>query len=227
MPHLLTRLAQESLGGQPVQRLERPIKQRQHRHRPQLGVLGRDPRGQNPVDPFVVTSPASDDERVGEVRVADHGQQGLRQVVVDVRVDPQQHVPQGGERRRCVEGQPPRTRHVGTACEVEVERCQVEVGEHHVPAFDPVRVLELRVRDGLADGEGRPAVRLQEEPLGSPFGRYPDESIVHGSNDCGDVAISHPAPFHGGPARLVSNAGPAVVSGCDRHLPTREPGVPC
>jgi hypothetical protein len=40
----------------------------------------------------VVTSAADEQRRVGEVAVGDHGEQCLRQVVVDVRVDAEEDV---------------------------------------------------------------------------------------------------------------------------------------
>ena len=65
--------------------------------RGQLVVLGRDPRCQDPVDALVVTAAPVHQHGIGEVVVADDGQQGLGQVVVHVGVDAEQDVTQWGQ----------------------------------------------------------------------------------------------------------------------------------
>jgi hypothetical protein len=109
---------------------------------------------------WIATSPVHQ-HRVGEVGLADHADQGLGQVVVDVGVDPQQHVPEVGKVVRRVERQPPRPRH-RAAGEVGVVRGEVEPGEHHVPPLDPGRVLEPGTLDRGADGGRRPLVGAEE-----------------------------------------------------------------
>ena len=109
----------------------------------QLVVLGGDPGGEHAVDALVVAAPSVEQDRVGEVLVGDDGEQRLRQVVVDVRVDAEQHVPSGGSVGGSVEREPPgprRRRRV--AREVGVERVEVEVGEDDVPRLHPAGVLE-------------------------------------------------------------------------------------
>ena len=73
----------------------------------QLLVLRRDSGGEDPVDALVVAPPSVEHDRVGEVRVADDGEQGLRLVVVDVGVDAEQHLAQRWQGRGSVEREAP------------------------------------------------------------------------------------------------------------------------
>jgi hypothetical protein len=75
-----------------VQRGEDPVDEAAGRLPRELAVLGRDLRREHAVDLLVVTSAAGEQRRVGEVVVGNDGEQCLRQVVVDVRVDAEEDV---------------------------------------------------------------------------------------------------------------------------------------
>ena len=94
MPDLAPGLAQEALRAPAVGRLQGPVEQAAGGVRGEVAVLRGDASGQHPVDPLVVTPAAVDDAGLGEVVVGDHREQRLRQVVVDVGVDPEQHLDQ-------------------------------------------------------------------------------------------------------------------------------------
>ena len=97
-PDLLARLAQEPLRAEPVERPQQPVHQGA---RPgdlgQLVVLGGDPGGEHGVDGPVIGLAAGQQRRVAELLVGDHRDQGLRQVVVDVGVHAEQHMPERGQ----------------------------------------------------------------------------------------------------------------------------------
>ena len=155
-PYLGPRLAQEAPGCGPVQRLQGVVPPRPGgRERTQLVVLGAHPGRQHLVDLAVVCLPSGEQRGVIELGIADHCQQRLRQVVVDMRVHPEQDMAQGRQAAlpgRGGEGDRPRPRH-RLAAPVRLERVEVQPGECHVPALYPVAVLEgtgpQRRRDGL------------------------------------------------------------------------------
>ena len=80
---------------------EQPVQQAPGRPGRELAVLGRHPPGEDAVDPLVVATTAVHQRRIGEVGVTDHREQRLRQVVVDVGVDAQQHVLEQASGRRA------------------------------------------------------------------------------------------------------------------------------
>src|ERR1019366_419564 len=90
--------------------------------------------------------PPRDQRRVAELLVADHPQKRLRQVVVDVGVHAQQHVPErrevggGAERDVPRPGWPP-ARHRG------FQGIQVQLREGDIPPLDPLRVDEAAALD--------------------------------------------------------------------------------
>ena len=146
-----------------------------------------DPGGEDAVDLLVVAATAVQDAGRGEVGVADDGEQGLRQVVVDVRVDADQHVPQRRLVGRGVEGEPPGPGHVGAAAvAVGVVGPDEELGEDHVPALDPGRVLEPAGVDGLAHRQRRPQVGPEEEAAMSQARRQRVEALLHLRDDLVD-----------------------------------------
>ena len=106
----------------------------------------------------------AEQDRVGEVRVADDAEQGLRQVVVDVGVDAEEHLPQGRQRRGSVEGEAPGPGRPmpRVAREVGLERVEVEVGEDDVPGLHPARVLERGGLEGIGDRPRRALVGGEE-----------------------------------------------------------------
>src|ERR1035437_1848287 len=139
-PHLLARLAQEPLGPELVQGPEQPVQPRRGPGDPgQLVRLGPDAGGKRAVDGPVISLPPRDQRRVAELLVADHPQKRLRQVVVDVGVHAQQHVPErrevggGAERDVPRPGWPP-ARHRG------FQGIQVQLREGDIPPLDPLLV---------------------------------------------------------------------------------------
>ncbi len=175
-PHLGAGLAQEAPGGHPVQRLQRAVLPGRGRVAPlEFGVLRADPDGQHLVDPAVVRLPEGAHLRVAELRVADHREQRLGQVVVDVGVHAEQDVPHRREvrlGRGCAEGHRPRLGHRVTA-PGGVQGVQVQPGEGDVPAVHPPGV-----------GEGPVAQRLRHRLGGAQVGRVE-----------GQPAIAVPAEF--------------------------------
>ena len=93
----------------------------------------------------MVGAAARQQRGVTELVVADHREQRLRQVEVNVRVHAQQHVLQGRPDALAVgcraEGNCPRPRH-RLVVPGRAQRVQVEVGEGHIPALDPVGVIK-------------------------------------------------------------------------------------
>ena len=92
-PYFRPRLAQETPGGGLVRRAEQGVGPGPGGKLAQLGILRADPQGQHLVDALVVGAALRDQGRIGELRRADHLEQSLRQVEVDVRVHAQQDVP--------------------------------------------------------------------------------------------------------------------------------------
>ena len=105
VPELLAGLAQEPLRAQPVQGREQSAEDARAPHGNQLVVLRRDPGRQDVVDALVVTAAPLHEYGIGEIVAVDDGQQGLRQVVVDMGVDAEQDVTQRGQVRCCRERQ--------------------------------------------------------------------------------------------------------------------------
>ena len=104
-PDLLPRLPQKALGAEPVQRLAAPGR---------AGCAGPARPSSAATREASTASIRSWSRRrrsisTGSVKsvVADHREHRLRQVVVDVRVDAEQHVPQRWQVGGRVEGQPP------------------------------------------------------------------------------------------------------------------------
>ena len=227
MPHLLARLAQEPLRAPAIGRAQCPVEQATGRVLGQGAVLGGDPARENAVDALVVPAPPVDDTRVREVVVGDHGQQRLRQVVVDVRVDPEQDVDQWRGRRRRVEGQTPRPWDAAVAGEVGIQRVEVQLREGDVPRLDPGRVLEHRAVDRGRDRLRRAPVGAQELGLRRMPGRHGVEPLLHRVQHAGDrrrpvrlVDWPCTAPWDGWLLRAI--LGPGTASCQPRHRATPE-----
>ena len=138
VPDLLAGLAQEPLRGQPVQRLQQPGRAAVRAERAPSSASSAATRAdEHAVDPLVVAAPPVEQRRVGELVVADHRQQRLRQVVVDVRVDAR------AARAAAAAGRRARRRPAATAAERRRAgrgrrpALEVQVGERHVPAPRP------------------------------------------------------------------------------------------
>ena len=130
------------------------------------------------VDPLVVALPPGEQRRPVELLGTDHRDERLRQVVVDVGVDPEQQPAQRRQVLRRREGQPPRPGDL-PAGHPGLQRADVEVGERDVPPVHPRRVLEPALLDLLAHRDGRPTVGREEGPLGVEVGRHRLEQCVH------------------------------------------------
>ena len=189
VPHLGPGLAQEAAAGRLVGWPEQDIRPRARRADPgQLLVFRADPTGQHVVDPLMVGAAPAGDGGIRELPGADHREQGLRQVVIDVRVHAQQDVPQG----RCVlllPGGPERDRprpRDGPAAGVRGQRVEVQVRERHVPALDPLRVAEQPGPQRVAHRPGSAQVRgVKETPRVPRFlqraeqGFHPLDERIH------------------------------------------------
>jgi hypothetical protein len=166
VPDLLPGLAQEPFRAQPVERRQDVIEQRLAS--PEFDVLIRHAFGEHGVDAFVIAPPPVHEHVVLEFVVADHREQRLRQVVVDVRVYAEQDVPERGQFRWCVERQTPRTRYARSR-EVGVVRVEVELGEGDVPPVHPGRILEVRSVNRRPHRQRRAPVGAQEDAaVGQP-----------------------------------------------------------
>jgi hypothetical protein len=165
-PYLLPSLAQEALSGEPADRAQQPVEQRGWPGQPdQLVLLGRDPGGEHLIDRPVVGLPAGQQRRVVELIIADHRHQGLRQVVVDVRVHAEQHMPERGQAGRGAERDHPGPRQPAARL-APFQGVQVQVGEHDVPSLDPRGVGESAAADFPRHRDGGAQVRRVEvEPL--------------------------------------------------------------
>jgi hypothetical protein len=223
VPHLLPCLTEEPLRPGLVERSQHSVEQSDGRRRRELVVLGGYAAGEDSVDPLVVTLPTRNQGRVVEVFDADDRDERLRQVVVDVGVDPEQQESQGRQVGRRPEGQSPRPGHL-TARDPRLESTDVEIREGDVPAVHPRRVLEPALLDLIADGDGRPAVRREEGPLGVEVGRHGLEQPVHPGEDpryAGQLVRGHRhrllvvhCPTEGPPSSTESSdgdGGPEVV----------------
>ncbi len=171
VPDLGSRLTQEAAAGGLVRGAEQGVGQRTGSTDPgQFLVLGADPAGQYLVDALMVGPAPGDDGQIRELPRADHGEQGLRQVVVDVRVHAQQDVPQRGRGRllpRGPERDRPRSRD-GPAAGVRSQCVEIEVRERDVPAFHPLRVAEQPGPQRVAHRPGGAQVGGMEEAAGVP-----------------------------------------------------------
>ena len=136
VPHLPPRLAEPPPGRPSIKRGEQAVEMGARRPPRQLAVLRPHLAGEDGVDPLVVTPPPGQQHRVGELLVRNDHQQRLRQVVVDVGVDPEQHVPQRGQRCGGVEREAPRPGHPVAAGQVGVQGGEVEAGEGDVPPLE-------------------------------------------------------------------------------------------
>ncbi len=110
---------------------------------------------QHLVDVTVVGAAAVQQRLVVELGVADHREQRLGQVVVDVGVHAEEGVPQWWQRGGVGGGERdgPRAGWALTPL-ISEKRVQVEPSEGHVPALDPGRVKEPAGRDLGADRLG-------------------------------------------------------------------------
>ena len=200
-------------------------------------VLGADPRREDLVDAFVVGAAAGHQRVVVELGVGDHREQRLREVVVDVRVDPEQHVPQAAGGRGRGERLPPRARGL-----VGLDGVEVEVGEGDVPGLHPGAVLEQALRRSPrrrrascagrwrgSTGAGRPSPRAvraswtswSSRPsipgarglVGLPGpARSPPRSVLDGARPGRPACPCHDLIGRGGAARAA-----ATVWHRDRH----------
>src|SRR5581483_1412146 len=164
VPHLRPGLGEHPLGGGPVERSEEPVEQGDPARRAYLVVLGADPGQQHGVHVRVVARAGGAYRRVVEVLRGDDGDQGLRQIVVDVRVHAEQDVAQRrefGAGGRGLEGDAPRLGYPA-AVERGVERVEVQLREGDVPALQPRSVLEATLVDLFGDRPGGPEVRVVE-----------------------------------------------------------------
>jgi len=157
-PHLLPRLTQEALGAELVEGPQQPVEQGRRPGDPgQLVVLGGDPGGEHVVDRPVVGLAPGQQRGVVELLVGDHRQQRLRQVVVDVGIHAEQHVPQGRQPGRGAERDVPGTRRP-PARHGGLQGLQVQVGEGDVPPLDPLGVGEAAALDLLGHRDRGPLI---------------------------------------------------------------------
>lgn len=115
MPHLPPRLLQEALRRHPVERRQHPVDERpvpRLLDLAELQVLLLHPPDHDVVDVLEVPVPSADELAVLQLLVAHHGQERLRQVVVEVRVEPDEDVVERRDVRvlRSLEGHLPRAR---------------------------------------------------------------------------------------------------------------------
>ena len=140
--------------------------------------------GEHAVDRLVVGLPAGQQRRVAELLVGDHRQQRLRQVVVDVGVHAEQHVPErgqvGGGAERDVPGPGrPLARQRG------FQGVEVETGERDVPPLHPLGIVETAALDLVGYRDRGPLVGgVEVAPLvasglqRAEHGRHPGDQVV-------------------------------------------------
>src|SRR6185503_12594629 len=149
------------------------------------------------------------------------------EIVVDVRIDAEEHVLQD-QRPACgpgVEGEQPGPGHTLPPASLEVlERLAIEVGEPHRVAMHPRGVLEGTRRDLLPHLRRDDAVEREED--GAAIAALPQvalelveavDDLVEGSIRCqrqGGHALTRPSAASGDPARSVPVPAAAGPSTC-------------
>ena len=171
VPHLGPGLAQETAAGRLVGWAEQDVRPRARGAGPgQLRIFRADLAGQHLVDALMVGAAPGGDRRIRELPGTDHREQGLRQVVVDVRVHAEQDVPQGGRGRLLPcgpERDRPRLRD-RPARGVRGQRVEIQIRERDVPAFHPLRVAEQPGAQRVAHRPGGTQVGGVKEAPGVP-----------------------------------------------------------